>query len=121
VLYGNAENNAAWNALLGKSPVQVKRASVDIGGREIEGKDLACIFCRPRPGSDTALVAAVSGTGASGLRLTDRVPYFIAGVGYPDCTVFGADALREGSKAVRAAGYFGNDWSVEQGEFAWRE
>jgi hypothetical protein len=49
------------------------------------------------------------------------VPYFTAGVAYPDCTVFGTDALAKGSDAVRVAGYFGNDWSVERGEFAWKE
>jgi len=63
----------------------------------------------------------ISGTGVSGLRLTDRVPYFIAGIAYPDCCVFGVDSLTKGRAGVRAAGYFGNDWSVENGEFAWRE
>ena len=121
VLYGNADNNAAWPTLLGQSPVQVRRGLVKVGQRELPGNDLACLFCRPRPDSDCASVAVVSGTGIVGLKLTNRVPYFTAGVAYPDCTVFGIDTLSRGNEGVRVAGYFGNDWSVEKGDFAWRE
>src|SRR4029078_4126792 len=34
ILYGNADSNEAWNELLGKSPVQVKRSFMKIGDRE---------------------------------------------------------------------------------------
>ena len=119
VLYGHAEGNAAWKALLGAGPVQVRRGSVTVGDRTETGDDLACLFVRPRPGSDRALVAAVSGTGLAGLRLTDRVPYFVSGCGYPDCLVLGPETLTRGEDGVRAAGYFGNDWGVPTGEFVW--
>ncbi len=121
ILYGNADNNAAWNALLADSPVQVRRGSVRVGTREITGNDLACLFLRPRPGSDIACVGVVAGTGLPGLRLNDRVPYFMAGVAFPDLTVFGSEALETGWLGARMAGYFGQDWSVERGEFAWSE
>ncbi|HEV8000181.1 MAG TPA: hypothetical protein VGP63_09900, partial [Planctomycetaceae bacterium] len=120
VLYGNADTNAAWSALLGKSPVQVTSGSIKVGGRETKGDNLGCLFVRPRPGSDVASVGAVSGTGVKGMRLTDRLPFFVSGVGYPDCVLFGPDALLKGLAGVKAAGFFGNDWSVEHGEFAWR-
>jgi hypothetical protein len=94
---------------------------VTIGAREIIGEDLACLFVRPRPGSDRALVGVVAGTGTAGVRLTERLPYFISGVGYPDCVVLGSEVLRDGTAGVRVAGFFGNDWSVESGDFAWRE
>jgi poly(3-hydroxybutyrate) depolymerase len=120
ILYGNADTNAAWNALLSDSPVQVRRGSVRIGEREITGDHLSCLFLRPRPNSDRALVGIVSGTGVIGMRLTDRLPYFVAGVGYPDCLVIGSEMLTQGSAGIRVAGYFGLDWSVTTGEFAWR-
>jgi hypothetical protein len=120
ILYGNADTNAAWAALLGESPVQVRRAAVTIGGRVIVGEDLACLFVRPRPGSRRALVGVVAGSGAVGLRLTERLPYFLSGVGYPDCLVLGPDVLSVGTAGVRAAGFFGHDWGVDSGEFAWR-
>lgn len=121
VLYGNADNNAAWPALLSHSPVQVRHGLVRVGDREQRGDDLACLFCRPRPNSDRACVAVISGSGLAGLKLTERVPYFMAGVAYPDCTVFGPESLLKGNDGVIAAGYFGNDWSVDGGEFAWRK
>jgi hypothetical protein len=121
VLYGNAENNKAWPALLSESPVQVSRSAVKIGDREIKGEGLACLFCRPRSGSDRAMVAVVSGTDLSGFRLTERIPYFMSGVAFPDCTVMGVESLEVGSAGLRAAGFFGNDWSCEHGEFAWKD
>jgi predicted peptidase len=119
ILYGHAENNAAWPVLLGENPVQVRRGQVKIGSRTISGDDLACLFVRPRPGSDRASVAAVSGSGLTGLRFTERLPYFTSGVAYPDCLVLKAEAQSEGLPASIAAGYFGADWDVESGEFAW--
>jgi dienelactone hydrolase len=121
ILYGNADSNGAWPALLGDSPVQVSRNEVKIGGRVLTGDDLACLFLRPRPGSDVACVGVVSGTGLAGMKLTNRLNYFLSGVAYPDCTVIGPERLSQGVKGVRAAGFFGNDWSVDNGDFSWRE
>jgi dienelactone hydrolase len=121
VLYGNAATNAAWGPLLGASPVQVEPGRARIGERAIAGDALAGLLVRPRPGSDVALVAAVAGTGLAGMRLSDRLPYFLSGVGYPDVTVIGPEMLTAGSAGVRAAGFFGHDWSVAAGDFAWKE
>ena len=120
ILYGNADSNGAWPALLADSPVQVRRGEVKLGARSSTGDDQACLFLRPRPGSAVACVAVVSGTGVSGMRLTDRLPYFLSGVEYPDVTVIGSEMLARGSKGVRVAGFFGLDWGVDSGEFAWR-
>jgi pimeloyl-ACP methyl ester carboxylesterase len=121
IVYGSADTNAAWVALLGESPVQVRRGGLTIGQREIAGDDLACLFIRPRPGSDRALVGAIAGTGEAGLRLTERLPYFVSGVAYPDCIVLGPEVLTSGTAGIRVAGFFGIDWGIESGEFAWRE
>lgn len=121
ILYGHREMNSAWPALLGDSPVQVDRGGVTVGPRRIKGSDLACLFLRPRPGSEIACVGVVAGSGLDGLRVTNRLPYFLAGTGYPDCLVLGAETFRRGTDGIRAAGFFGNDWSVPGGDFAWRE
>jgi hypothetical protein len=55
------------------------------------------------------------------MRLTERLNYFGSGIEYPDCIVVGLEMLSRGAAGIRAAGFFGNDWSVESGEFAWRE
>jgi poly(3-hydroxybutyrate) depolymerase len=121
ILYGNADTNGAWKALLGEGPVQVRRGVVRVGDREEKGDDLAGLFVRPRPGSDRATVAAVSGTGLPGMRLTERLPYFVSGIAYPDCLILGTESLTRGMEGVRAAGFFGMDWGVASGEFAWRK
>ena len=119
IIYGNAETNAAWATLLKDSPVQVRRGGVTIGDKKLPGDDAACFFLRPRPGSEVASVGVVAGSGLVGMKLTDRVSYFVSGVGMPDCLVLGPEMLTEGPAGVRAAGYFGTDWTVESGEFVW--
>ena len=54
------------------------------------------------------------------MRLTDRMPYFISGVAYPDCIILGPDSLTKGYEGVRMGGFFGNDWGVKAGEFVWK-
>jgi len=117
VLYGNADTNGAWKTLLTESPVQVHRGRVQCGTHVEEGEDLACLFIRPRPGSDFASVGVVSGTGLNGMRLTDRWPYFMSGVAYPDLVVASSETLTKGTKGIRFAGFFGPDWSMESGDF----
>ncbi|WP_169981042.1 carboxylesterase family protein [Tautonia rosea] len=121
VLYGHAESNAAWPSLLGDAPVVVERGRLRVGSVDRERDDLACLFIRPRPGSDRASVGAVSGTGINGFRLSDRLPVFVSGVAYPDLTVIGPEVLTEGLEAVEAAGFFGPDWGVDSGEIVWRD
>ncbi|MBL9121828.1 MAG: prolyl oligopeptidase family serine peptidase [Phycisphaerae bacterium] len=118
LLIGNAETNGAWNGLLGGAPILVRNGSVKVGDRELAGDDLACLFAYPRRDSDVAYVAAVAGTGRTGTLLTMRVPYFVSGVGYPDLCVLHASTLLSGAAGFRAAGFFGNDWSVEKGDWA---
>lgn len=119
ILYGHADMNAAWPLLLSHSPVDVRRGAVRVGDRIVNRNDAACLFLQPRPDSDFASVAVVAGTGMEGLRLTHRLPYFLAGTGYPDCLVLGSETLTRGTAGIVTVGFFGNDWSVAQGDFAW--
>jgi len=121
ILYGHSQSNAAWPVLLGKGPVQVGRGQVQIGRRMVSGDDFACLFIQPRPGCDRASVGVVSGTGLTGLRLTERLPYFTSGVAYPDCLLLEVKTWAEGHPVPKAAGYFGPDWGVESGEFVWSD
>jgi poly(3-hydroxybutyrate) depolymerase len=120
ILYGHAEANAAWDALIADSPIQAKRGVIRVGEREIRGDDRGCLFIRPRPDSATASVGVVAGSGVLGMRLTDGLPYFVSGVAYPDFIVFGPEIHKPGAAGVDVAGFFGMDWSIEAGEAAWR-
>lgn len=120
ILYGNADTNIAWSRLLGDSPIQVARGEARIGDKRYRGDDLVCFFVRPRPDSSVASVAAIADTGLEGIRLGWRAPYFTSGAAFPDALLVGDDMLEKGVGGVRAAGFFGNDWSIEKGDFAYR-
>jgi dienelactone hydrolase len=121
ILYGNADTNAAWAALLGAGPVEVRNGRARIGEKRYEGGDLAAYFVRPRPGSDRASVGAVAWTGRAGWIAASPGQYFISGAGFPDLLLLSAAALRDGADGVRAVGWFGNDWSVERGDIVWND
>jgi hypothetical protein len=121
ILYGNADTNAAWPALLSTCPVHIQRGQVRVGERTESGGDLAVLMVYPRADSDNATVGVVAGTGPIGSALTNRCRYFISGTAYPDFVIVGADVLADGLSAIRAWGYFGPDWSIDSGDFAWRD
>ena len=121
VLYGHGDMHGAWEKLFKSSPVQVKRGVVRVGDRELKSDDLAVLAAYPRPGSKQAMVAIVAGTGPAGLRLTERMPYFMAGVAYPDWIVFGPDTLQTGPTGIRAAGFYNADWQYDPTQSALRE
>jgi len=117
IVYGNATTNRAWKALLGTSPIQCEKGRIQVGAKTLTGRNLACLFLRPRPGSDVACVGAVTGTGILGMRLTNTRPYLAAGYALPDVVVFDTDIGK--GKGIRLAGFFGVDWGVESGTFIW--
>lgn len=121
ILYGNAETNSAWSIVVAGDEIAVTRGAIRIGQRTLRGADLGCIIICPRTGSHRASVGIVGGTGLAGMRITERLPYFVSGIAYPDVTVFDGTALSRGPDGIVAAGFFGNDWSVERGEFVFRD
>ncbi|MCH2160799.1 MAG: prolyl oligopeptidase family serine peptidase [Phycisphaerales bacterium] len=120
ILYGNADNNSAWATLLPKARLHVDRGGVSIGNQRIDGEDLAVLAIQPNYTFTNTLVGIVAGTGPQGMRLTEQLPYFVSGVHYPDVTVFAPEMLDHGEVGIQAVGFFGMDWSVENGEFVYR-
>jgi hypothetical protein len=117
VLYGNSATNRAWKALLSESPLQANEGDVTLGSSPYAGNDLGYVFIRPKAGSAKACVGAVGGTGIRGMRLTDRMPYLLPGVAFPDVIIARTSLLVQGEEGIVAAGFFGLDWSVKEGEF----
>lgn len=120
VLYGNAATNRAWEALWGRSPVQIDRGEITLGETSYRGSDLACVAIRPRMGTPDLCVGAIGGSGITGMRLTDRMPYLLPGVAFPDVLIARTSLLSRGEDGVEAAGFFGLDWSLTSGEFVRR-
>ena len=119
VIYGNSENNSAWKSLLAESPIQVTNTKIQVSDKTLTGNDLAAVFIRPRKDSNIASVIAISGTGEIGMRTTNPISLFIPFVRYPDLVVLQAKEPGIVRPKVPVAGYFGQDWSYESGEFAW--
>ncbi|AUD03236.1 carboxylesterase family protein [Spirosoma pollinicola] len=118
VLFGNATNNAAWKQLLADCPIQLERNRVQAGTQQWQGDDLAAYFVWPIKGSKTASVAVVGGTGLKGMRAASANQYFAGASGFPDFMIFGLDMVRDGSKGVRMAGFFDNNWKLMPEKYA---
>ncbi|GAB3884637.1 carboxylesterase family protein [Spirosoma agri] len=112
VLFGNATNNAAWPALLADCPIQLERNRIRAGSQQWQGDDVATYFVWPIKSSKTASVAVVGGTGLKGMKAASANQYFAGASGFPDFMIFGLDMVRDGSKGVRMAGFFDNDWKL---------
>ena len=110
ILYGNADTNLAWDAVLEGDTVRVTRAGVVLRGQTRADADMGVLMIRPRRGSATASVGIVGGTTLAGCRATDRLPYFVSGVAYPDYTVLTPAVYLQGIDAVLDAGYFDGAW-----------
>jgi poly(3-hydroxybutyrate) depolymerase len=117
ILFGNSETNSAWDKLLSDSPVQVDNKKVKVGDKEYKGGDLTCLFIRPRKDSEFASVGVVSGTGIEGMRLANFALYHHPYISFPDVTVYDSGILKSDNDGIMITGYFGNDWSIEKGEF----
>lgn len=120
ILYGNADTNSAWSELLPDCPIEIGRGAIRAGDRSETGDDLAVMMVRPRPDSDVALVGVVGGTGPAGMRLTNRLRWFVSGITYPDLVILGPKTLTAGTSDIRAWGFFGPDWKTDNAEIAWR-
>lgn len=116
IIYGNADTNRAWSTLLADSPVQVTRETVSLGDRILRQDNLGAYFMVPRKDSDTLGVAVVSGTGLKGLHTANANQYFAGGSGFPDFVVFTSELPVKGVEAIKAAGFYNNDWTLPAGE-----
>ncbi|APF19195.1 hypothetical protein Calab_3509 [Caldithrix abyssi DSM 13497] len=114
ILYGNARTNGAWKKLLKDCPIQVLEGKIKIGSETLKGNDLAALFIFPRRDSDFALVGVVGGTGIKGMRATNTQKYLYAGNGYPDFMVFQSAIYNYGLAAIKAIGYFSNQWKLDK-------
>ncbi|WP_299557255.1 alpha/beta hydrolase-fold protein [Seonamhaeicola sp.] len=120
ILYGNSDNNAAWNKLLNKSPIQVKNNEVNFDGKKLYGEMWGMYFITARKDSDTASIGVVTATGAKGMKAAYMNHYLVNGTTFPDVVLFDDTILSHGVSGIKCAGFFGNDWSVANGEFEWK-
>lgn len=118
ILYGNAQTNKAWPDAFPNCPIQVSRGGVTLGDQHFDGDHYGVIYERPRPGSKTAMVAAIGSTGPIGSRLLYGMPYLAPMIGFPDFLIINDKLGVKGANAVSATGYWGPDWSLAGAEWS---
>lgn len=112
ILYGNATTNSAYAPLLAGCPVQLSRGKALVGSKEYTGDAVGAYFVWPNAANTQTAVAVIGGTGLPGMRAADANQYFAGGSGFPDFMLFDAQMPLLGVKALKAAGYYAQDWSL---------
>jgi hypothetical protein len=120
VVYGNKSNNAAWDKLLKNSPLQVFNNKLEFGDRSLSGSNWGLYFIVPRADSTVASIGVVTATGMEGMKAAYANHYLVNGTTFPDVVLFDETVLEQGTPAVKCAGFFGNDWSIENGDLEWK-
>lgn len=117
ILYGNADNNMAWDKLLSHAPFRAGKGYVKLGYQRMEGDDLGYYVLYPMPGTESNVVGMVGGSGMPGLRAAVQNHYFSGITAFPDAMIFRADWLLKGPEGIDASGFFGYDWGMEKGKW----
>lgn len=120
IVYGNSDNNAAWKYLLTSCPLQVSDEKITLGQRSLDGAQWGTYFIYPRQDSDHASIGVVSATGIEGMKSAYGNYYIENSTPFPDVLIFNDAVIKDGISGVECSGFFGNDWSVEEGDFVWR-
>ena len=121
IIYGNRDNNMAWKSLLNTCPLQVENGKFSMQNRSFDGDEIGIYFIYPRADSDIASVGIVSATGEKGMKATYANHYLVNGTTFPDLIIVNSHVIKDGVAGVEGTGFFGNDWSIEKGDFVWRE
>jgi dienelactone hydrolase len=120
IIYGNENNNTAWKKILSGSPIQVKNNEVHFGNNILKGSQWGLYFIVPRKDSDIASIGVVTATGTKGMKAVYANHYLVNETSFPDVLLFDNQVLIQGISTVKCAGFFGNDWTVENGDFEWK-
>ncbi|MDA0802228.1 MAG: prolyl oligopeptidase family serine peptidase [Planctomycetota bacterium] len=121
ILYGRADSNKAWGALARRAPLHVERSQIsleDSGGEAdsaltFEGNESLLLAILPGPDSARQSIGLVAPAGPAAEGLSMRLPYFVAGVHYPDWSVIGSQSLIHGLQGWGGAGWCRGDWSID--------
>jgi poly(3-hydroxybutyrate) depolymerase len=121
-LVGNARSNQIVRQLEPRLPVRIDGDAVLVGGRRIGpaepsagplGTELGAVFVQPNPVRPDRYVIVVEGVGPLGtwrsLSLPDLLPDYVV---YDHDVAPARGQLLLGAGRLRAAGFFGSDWSL---------
>jgi dienelactone hydrolase len=121
ILYGNADNNKAWAALCNHMPFRAGNGFLELGELQIKGDDLGYYVVYPHQGSTNNVIGMVGGTGIAGAMAAVQNHYFSGITAFPDVLIFRSEWLLNGPEGIEVSGFFGYDWSVANGRWAWKK
>lgn len=112
-LVGDGRSNLVTRALEPKLPARIEGDALVFGGTRFTGASVGAAFIRPNPARPDRYVVVVEGVEPRGtfraLALPDLLPDFVV---FDDDVANARGQMVLGSAKVRAAGFFGNDWSL---------
>ncbi len=120
VLYGGPQENSVTRRMADRLPIRVRDGRLALGTRDL-GDSLAAMFVYPNPLNHGRLVLVRMGTDADNTRLSLFWGVASSGSGVPDFMVFDRSVRRYGWSGVRAAGFFGPDWTIDPSSMYLRE
>ncbi len=106
-------------AFLPGAPVAVGPSSARLGERTLPGRALLLITYPAQPTNTTR--AAITASDANLLRAAALLPIYTSGVGFPDFTLLAPDFLANSFPAIRAAGFFSDNWTISPTDTVIRE
>jgi hypothetical protein len=115
IIYGNANTNVAWKILLNDCPIQVANNKIEAGKLSWAGDSLAAYFVWPQK-DPHLLTGVITATGITGMKAAYASQYFAGGSGFPDFMIFTGNMPKEGSRAIKLAGFFDNQWRLTEEE-----
>jgi hypothetical protein len=88
-------------------PIQISTNKITADNLQWNGDSLAAYFVWPQK-DPTLLTGVIAATGDKGMKAAYANQYFARGSGFPDFMIFSIDMLKDGSNAVKMAGFFNN-------------
>ncbi len=112
-LVGDAKSNQVLRELEPELPIKIEGDAVVIGSERVTGDEVGAAFIRPNPKRPDRYLVVVEGTSALGtwrsLSLPDLLPDFVV---WDKSVAPARGQMLLSAGAVRAGGFFENDWSL---------
>ncbi len=114
ILFGGASENLVTSRIEKKLPIRVGKKEIRVGERIVRGDGLATEFVYPNPLNPEKLVFIHEGADSAGLAISASFGTIYSGAGLPDYMIFDQNVKNLGWAGVACAGFFGNDWDIDE-------
>jgi pimeloyl-ACP methyl ester carboxylesterase len=114
ILFGGEGENLVTAKIENKLPIRAGKKEIHVGERIVRGDGLAAEFVYPNPLNPEKLVFIHEGADSTGLAISASFGTIYSGAGLPDYMIFDQSVKNLGWAGVICAGFFGNDWDIDE-------